>query len=79
MVGYALSKVMKAGQKLNQFRATEPLVMVAAVLEATNSLLPFNLTARELGMRQEVRRRVLDITDLLTHGMLTIPRGKKRE
>ena len=74
-----LSKVIKEGQKLDGFRAGEPLVTVAALLEATNSLLPFNLTARELGMRQEVRRRVLDITDLLIHGMLATERKKKRE
>jgi AcrR family transcriptional regulator len=75
----ALTKVIKAGQKLNHFRATEPLVMVGALLEATNSLLPFNLTTRELGMRQEVRQRVLDITDLLIHGMLATQSKKKRE
>jgi len=74
-----LTKVIKEGQKLNHFRAVEPLVTVAALLEATNSLLPFNLTGRELGMRPEVRRRVLDIIDLLIHGMLTIQPRKKRE
>jgi AcrR family transcriptional regulator len=74
-----LTKVIKAGQKLNHFRAVEPLVAVAALLEATNSLLPFNLTGRELGMRLEVRRRVFDITDLLIHGMLATPVSKKRK
>lgn len=74
-----LTRVIKVGQKLNHFRAAEPLVTVAALLEATNSLLPFNLTSRELGMRQEVRRRVLDITDLLIHGMLAGQPRKKRE
>jgi hypothetical protein len=74
-----LTKVIKAGQKLNYFRVVEPMVTVAALLEATSSLLPFNLTGRELGMRKDVRRRVLDITDLLIHGMLTTPARKKRE
>jgi AcrR family transcriptional regulator len=74
-----LTRVLKTGQKLNHFRAIEPMGTVAALLEATNSLLPFNLTGRELGMRQDVRRRVLDITDVLIHGMLTISARKKRE
>jgi AcrR family transcriptional regulator len=74
-----LTKVIREGLKLNYFRAVEPLVTVAALLEATNSLLPFNLTGRELGMRQEVRRRVLDITDLLIHGVLATQPRKKRE
>lgn len=74
-----LTKVIKEGQRLNHFRASEPLLTVAALLEATNSLLPFNLTARELGMRLEVRQRALDVADLLIHGVLTIQSRKKRE
>ncbi len=61
------------------FRVSDPLVAVAAMLEATNSLLPFNLTARELGMRLEVRQRVLDIADLSIHGIMTEATKAKRE
>jgi len=65
-----LLTVVRAGQKSRTLRASEPAETAAALLEATNSLLPFNLTARELGMRQEVRRRVTKIADLLVHGLV---------
>lgn len=71
-----LVKVIKVGQKQNIFRASDALETVTTLLEATNSLLPFNLTSRELGMRQEVRERVLDISELLIHGLMN--GGKKK-
>jgi hypothetical protein len=36
---------------------------------ATNSLLPYSLTARELGKREDVKQKALRIADLLLAGL----------
>jgi len=41
-----------------------------ALVWCTNSLLPFSLSARELGKRDELEQRVTGIVDLLLKGLL---------
>ena len=43
------------------------------LIQSTNSLLPFNLSARELGRREELEDQVGHIADLLIKGLLPSP------
>ncbi|MBE3129889.1 MAG: hypothetical protein IMZ54_04115, partial [Acidobacteria bacterium] len=43
------------------------------LIQSTNSLLPFSLSARELGRREEVEDQVARIADLLIKGLLPCP------
>ena len=49
------------------------------LLNATNSLLPFSLSARELGKREEVERKVNDLADLLLTGLCYRAPSEKSE
>ena len=62
--------VLKEGQRAGQFRRLDPLQTAHALLAATNSLLPFSLSARELGKRREVQETTSRIADLLLQGIL---------
>ncbi len=49
--------VIKEGQKAKIFGREYPLETATMLLLATNSLLPFSLTTRELGERDEVEEK----------------------
>jgi hypothetical protein len=40
------------------------------MIAATNSLLPYDLSARELGRRVDVERQVRDVVDLILLGVV---------
>lgn len=61
--------VIKGAQKKAVFKDGDALEYAQTFLLATNSLLPFSLTARELGKRTEVRERVLRLANLLIEGI----------
>ena len=62
--------VLRAGQRAGAFRAHEALPTARALIIATNALLPFNLSTRELGKRSEVETAVDRIADLVLDGLL---------
>lgn len=62
--------VLRAGQRGGAFRPHEALATARALIQATNALLPFNLSTRELGKRAEVESAVRRIVDLLLEGLL---------
>lgn len=64
------AEVFREGVRRGFFRRLEPLETAHAWLTATNSLLPFSLSARELGKRREVHQMVTRIADLLLEGAL---------
>jgi hypothetical protein len=66
--------VVAAGHAAGEFDAPDPAVTAEALLLATNSLLPYALSARELGRRKDVEARVGRVADLLLYGLA---RGKK--
>ena len=66
--------VLKAGQAAEELDAPEPPVAAEALLLATNSLLPYALSTRELGRRVDVEARVGRVADLLLFGLC---RGRK--
>jgi AcrR family transcriptional regulator len=64
-----LAGVLRAGQRAGAFRAHEALSTARALVTATNALLPFNLSTRELGKRSEVESAVARIADLVLEGL----------
>jgi AcrR family transcriptional regulator len=72
------AEVLKQGQRAGQFRRLDPHAAALALLAATNSLLPFSLSTRELGERLEVEATAARIADLLLQGMLRAERSSRR-
>jgi AcrR family transcriptional regulator len=66
--------VLAAGRATEEFDVPEPREAAEALLYATNSLLPYALSARELGRRVVVEARIGRVADLLLHGLC---RGRK--
>lgn len=64
--------VIEEGQKNDDFESGNALELSEAFLQATNSLLPFSLTAQELGEREEIEAKTLRIADLLLKGIKQI-------
>jgi len=62
---------LKEGQRKRTFRRGDCLAVAYAILTATNSLLPFHLSTRELGKRRDVEKAVTLISDLLLQGILS--------
>jgi AcrR family transcriptional regulator len=60
---------VKKGQKRGEFRRQDCADIAWSLIEATNSLLPFNLSASELGERPAIEERTSRITDLLLNGL----------
>lgn len=62
--------VIREGQKAGTFVKGNPLETAMMLLLATNSLLPFSLTARELGDRSEIEEKTRRLANLLLKGVL---------
>jgi AcrR family transcriptional regulator len=58
-----------AGHDAGELDAPDPRAAAEAVLLATNSLLPYALSARELGRRKDVEARAARVADLLLSGL----------
>ena len=67
----ALATVLRQGQHAGRFRRHEALATARVLITATNALLPFNLSTRELGKRSEVENSVARMADVMLHGLLT--------
>ena len=73
--------VLRAGHAAGELFAPDPAAAAEAVLLATNSLLPYALSARELGRRKDVEARAGRVADLLLFGLCrtpTVPEGDRR-
>ena len=66
----AFATVLRQGQNAGVFRRHEALPTARMLITATNALLPFNLSTRELGKRSEVEHSVSRIADLVLHGLV---------
>jgi AcrR family transcriptional regulator len=71
------AKVLKEGQDSGLFHNVHGLRTARVLLVATNSLLPFSLSTRELGSRREVENKCKKVADLLVGGLLARPDRKK--
>jgi AcrR family transcriptional regulator len=70
-----LEGVLRSGVESDEFICPDPPAAAEASLLATNSLLPYALSAKELGRRKDVEARARRIADLLLFGLT---RGKSR-
>jgi AcrR family transcriptional regulator len=66
--------VLKAGHAAGELDAPDPPTAAETLLLATNSILPYALSARELGRRVDVEARVGRLADCLLFGLC---RGRK--
>ncbi len=64
-----IASVLKDGQRTRAFRRNDVAETARALVVATNSLLPFSLSTRELGKRKDVEQAAQRIADLLVHGL----------
>ena len=62
--------VLREGKKLKVFSCDDPRATAETLLFATNSLLPYSLSTRELGAREDIKEKVTHIADLLLEGLL---------
>lgn len=64
-----LEQVLREGARLGSLECPDPRTTSRVLVLSTNSLLPFSLTARELGRREELEDQVSRIADLLLKGL----------
>ena len=62
--------VVERGQSSGNFKSGDAAEIVETILLATNSLLPFSLTARELGEREEIEEKTTRLANLLLGGLV---------
>jgi len=64
------AEVLADGRSAGEFQVEDESSAAWALLEATNGLLPYSLSTRELGERKEVEQRTQQVADLLLLGLL---------
>lgn len=64
------AEVLKQGQHAKEFVFRDVVATAYTLLLATNSLLPYSLSKRELGKRKDVEEQTTRIADLLLNGLV---------
>jgi AcrR family transcriptional regulator len=62
--------VLARGRREKTLSCADPSGAAQALLLATNALLPYSLSARELGERADIEKKVNRLADLLLYGLL---------
>lgn len=62
--------VLAQGRKAGVLRVSDCAETAAALIDATNSVLPFNLSEQELNSRSKIEKRTARIADLILQGLL---------
>jgi AcrR family transcriptional regulator len=65
-----LAEVLEEGRRRGFFTFRDDQETAQALIWSTNSLLPFSLSAEELGQKDELAARVATIADLMLSGLL---------
>ena len=63
------ARVLNEGKDAGLLSFSDPLTAAHAVLDATNALLPYSLSAYELGERSEIERKTSNVADLVLNGL----------
>ena len=66
----AFAEVLEEGEKDDFFAVEHTLSTAHALLNATNSLLPYSLSANELGKRKDIEKKAAEIADLVLFGLI---------
>jgi AcrR family transcriptional regulator len=64
------ARVIVQGERSNTFRRVDPEATARTLITATNSLLPFSLSAREVGMPRTTEEMTGRVADLLLAGLM---------
>ncbi len=70
------ARVLESGARERTLRRVSPAA-AAAMVTATNSLLPYSLSTAELGQRRALQQRVDALADLLLNGLIP-PLARRR-
>jgi len=65
----AFAVVLDEGRQAGLWTNPDSRAIAATLLHATNGLLPYSLTGRELGSRPEVERKITLVAELLLDGL----------
>jgi AcrR family transcriptional regulator len=63
--------ILREGARSRALDCSDPATTSRVLIQSTNALLPFNLSARELGRREELEEKVTRIADLLVKGLVS--------
>jgi AcrR family transcriptional regulator len=66
----AMAAVIEEGRRQGAFDVADPTGAAAAMVTATNALLPYSLSVEELGRREEILRRTDTVVHLLLRGIV---------
>lgn len=69
------AEVLKEGRRAGVFAFRDPRATARAFVVATNALLPYTLSVRELGDRKRVEAEAAQIAQLLINGLLVAAKG----
>lgn len=72
------AEVLASAEGLLNVSPPERTASAAAIISATNALLPYNLSASDLGRRRELAEKTERIATMLLQGLLRSDRGPKR-
>lgn len=61
--------VVREGKTAGMFETKDPLQTAGSLLDATNALLPYSLSAYELGDRSDLEKKAKLVADLLLNGL----------
>lgn len=64
-----IAEVLKEGRRAGDFFFKDAMATARALLTATNSLLPYSLSPRELGEREALEQQTARIVDLMLGGL----------
>ncbi len=64
-----LASVLEEGARSGAFHCPDPRAASRVLIQCTNSLLPFDLSPRELGRREELEEKVNRIATFLVNGL----------
>jgi AcrR family transcriptional regulator len=65
-----ISEALRAGQNDGTFAIDDPLETARTIIDATNALLPYSLSAYELGERSLLEAKAGRVADLLLSGLI---------
>ena len=65
-----IAEVLREGRRAGDFHFREARAAARTLLTATNALLPYSLSARELGGRAELEAEATRVVELLLTGLL---------
>ena len=71
--------VILEGQSTGKFVHGDPVELARLLIDATNSLLPYNLSAQQLGEPELMERKINALAHLLLNGMETRDMNPERE